>query len=60
MIFVDSCYIIALMNKKAKKHKEALELLSVIENESIVSYQTFGIYVSNHLSYTFVSKIDSK
>ena len=26
----------------------------------IVSYQTFGIYVSNHLSYTFVSKIDSK
>lgn len=49
MIFVDSCYIIALMNKKAKKHKEALELLSVIENESTLINSTVLLQMLNNL-----------
>lgn len=32
VLFIDSCYIIALMNVKAKKHDESLKLLVYIDN----------------------------
>lgn len=52
MIFIDTCYIIALMNTKAKKHSEAITLLSVIENESTLINSTVLLEVQNNLHKT--------
>lgn len=49
MLFIDSCYIIALMNKKARKHEEALRLLPLIENESTLINSTVLLEILNNL-----------
>lgn len=50
MIFVDTCYLIALMNDKAKKHQEALILLDLIENESTLINSTVLVEMMNNLN----------
>ena len=50
MLFVDSCYIIALMNKKARNHKNALKLLPVIEKESTLINSTVLLEILNNLN----------
>lgn len=50
MIFVDTCYLIALMNDKAKKHNEALTLLGLIENESTLINSTVLVEMLNNLN----------
>ena len=50
MIFVDTCYLIALMNDKAKKHHEALILLGLIENESTLIKSTVLVEMLNNLN----------
>ena len=50
MIFVDTCYLIALMNDKAKKHQEALTLLNLIQNESTLINSTVLVEMMNNLN----------
>lgn len=50
MIFVDTSYLIALMNDKAKKHQEALTLLDSIENESTLINSTVLVEMTNNLN----------
>lgn len=50
MIFVDSCYIIALMNTKARKHEAALTLLELIENEATLINSTVLLEITNNLN----------
>lgn len=50
MMFVDSCYIIALMNTKARKHEEAVTLLQLIENESTLINSTVILEILNNLN----------
>ena len=49
MIFIDTCYIIALMNTKATKHNESIKLLPLIENESTLINSTVLLEVQNNL-----------
>lgn len=49
MLFIDSCYIIALMNEKAKSHNEALELLEYISNEKTLINSTVLLEILNNL-----------
>lgn len=50
MIFIDSSYIIALMNKKAKKHKQAKQINELIKNEYTTINSTVLIEILNNLS----------
>ena len=49
MFFIDSCYIIALMNVKAKKHDESLKLLEFIDNERTLINSTVILEIFNNL-----------
>lgn len=49
MLFIDSCYIIALMNIKAKKHDDSLKLLEYIDNERTLINSTVILEIFNNL-----------
>ena len=49
VLFIDSCYIIALMNVKAKKHDESLKLLEYIDNERTLINSTVILEIFNNL-----------
>ncbi|WP_295722586.1 type II toxin-antitoxin system VapC family toxin [uncultured Methanobrevibacter sp.] len=50
MLFIDSSYIIALMNKKAKKHKEAKQINELIKKEYTTINSTVLIEILNNLT----------
>ncbi|WP_461462308.1 type II toxin-antitoxin system VapC family toxin [Methanobrevibacter sp.] len=50
MIFIDSSYIIALMNKKAKKHKQAKQINELIKKEYTTINSTVLIEILNNLT----------
>lgn len=50
MIFVDTCYLIALINTKARKHQEAIKLLEIIEDESTLINSTTLLEMMNNLN----------
>lgn len=49
MLFIDSCYIIALMNKKARHHKKAEQIKELIKNERTIINSTVLIEMLNNL-----------
>ncbi len=49
MLFIDTCYIIALMNNKARNHKQAEKISKLINNEYTIINSTVLIEMLNNL-----------
>ena len=49
MLFIDTCYIIALMNNKAINHKQAKKINEIIKNEYTIINSTVLIEMLNNL-----------
>lgn len=49
MLFIDTCYIIALMNNKARNHKQAEKISNLINNEYTIINSTVLIEILNNL-----------
>ena len=52
MIFVDTCYLLSLVNTKAKNHEKAKLIRDTIENETKIINSTVLIEMLNNLHKT--------
>ncbi len=49
MLFIDTCYLLSLINKKAKNHERAKEIKEMIKNESTLINSTVLIEMLNNI-----------
>ncbi len=52
MLFIDTCYLLSLINKKAKNHERAEEIKVMIKNESTLINSTVLIEMLNNIHKT--------
>ena len=49
MLFIDTCYLLSLINEKAKKHKDAKKLSHYIDEEETLINSTVLLEILNRL-----------